>query len=286
MELLGRYAALANEFGSLITDLLIEHHESEPELVSMHWKHFDFAVHRSNAIYTLIESGCYWDAEILARPLLECTVRICFVCYSPKDIRKELIKEYFEDLYEINRLEQSEKAKKSRTIIPAEDRGKILLDGMVLPEEEEDLIRKKWTKKERRTLKQKWSFSEMIRVLDGWTKPYFDKNLFSSFVHSYGISSHLIHADESGIGVIIDRDQREEEEKKLMDQAHIHNLLDLTLVSSMLMATGLSISFNSKVKEVHSLVNEFNSMHAYTEPVVDKLVDKWKDMYKKLHTDI
>lgn len=285
MELLGRYVALANEFGSLMTDILIEHHESEPELVSMHWKHFDFAVQRSNAIYTLIESGCYWDAEIIARPLLECTVRMCFVCYSPQDIRKELIKEYFEDLYEINRLEQSEKAKKSRTIVPAEDRGKILLDGMVLPEDEEDVIRKKWTKKERRSLKQKWSFSEMIRVLDGWTKPHFDKNLFSAFVHSYGISSHLIHADESGIGVIIDRQQREEKEKELMNQAHIHNLLDLTLVSSMLMATGLSIALNSKVKEVHALVNEFNSIHAHKDPVVDKLVDKWKGMYKKLHSE-
>ena len=284
MDLLDRYVALASEFGSLMTDLLIEHHENEPELVSMHWKHFDFAVHRSNAIYTLLESGCYWDAEIIARPLIECTVRMCFVCYSPSDTRKELIREYFEDLYQINRLEQSEKAKKSRTIAPAEDRGKILLDGMVLSDGEEEKIRKRWTKKERRALKQRWSFSEMIRVLDARAKPYFDQDLFSAFAHSYGISSHLIHADESGIGVILDREQREEREKQLMNQAHIHNLLDLTLVSAMLMAMGLSIALNSRVKEIHALVEKFNSIHAHKEPVVDELVDKWKDMYKQLHS--
>ncbi len=282
MNLLERYAALSNEFGSLMTDLCIEHHENEPELISMHWKHSDFAVHRSNAMFTLIQSGCYWDAEIIARPLLECTVRMCFVCYAPVETRKELIREYFEDLYQINRLEQSEKAKKSRTIIAAQERSKILLDGMVLTEAEEEEIRKKWTKKERRALKQKWSFSEMIRDLDNRVKPLFDQDLFCAFTHSYGISSHLIHADESGIGVILDREQREDREKELMNQSHIHNLLDLTLVSSMLMAMGLSIALKSRMEEVHDLVNKFNEIHAYKEPVVDELVDKWADFYKRI----
>ncbi|CAH6990004.1 conserved hypothetical protein [Vibrio chagasii] len=285
MNLLSRYVALANEFGSLMTDLIIEGMEKDPNLVSMNSKHFNFAVHRSNAIYTLLESGCYWDAEIIARPLIECTVRVCFVCYSPQELRNELIKEYFEDLYEINKLEQSEKAKKSRTAMPAEDRGKILLDGLVLSEYEEEQIRAKWPKKERRAMKQKWSFSEMVRLLDKWTKPQFEKDLFSAFIHSYGISSHLIHADESGIGVIIDREQREESERALMEQSHLHNLLDLTLVSSMLMTAGLSTALNIRTKQTFELVQKFNSIHAYKDPVVDQLVDKWKDMYKKLHED-
>lgn len=282
MDLISRYVALASEFGSLMTDILIEGRNINPELVSMSWKNFDYSVKRSNSIILLIQGGALWDAEILARPLIECTVRICFVCYSPEEERSALIKEYNEYLYEINRLEQSERAKKSSTIAHAADKGKILLEGLILTSEEEENLRSRWPKVRRQALKQKWSFSEMVRQLDKWTKPLFKADLFSAFVHSYGISSHLIHADESGIGVVNDRERREDQERHLMEEAHTHNLMDLVLVSSMLMTAGLATALNVRVEETAKLVAKFNGIHSYKEPVVESLVEKWKHMYQKL----
>lgn len=282
MDIIERYMALANEFGSLMTDILIEGRDVDPDLVDMSWKHFDYSVKRSNSIVILIQNNAFWDAEILARPLIECTVRLCFVCYSPREERRTLVKEYNESLYEINKLEQSEKAKKSLTIAPARDRGRVLLEGLILSSEEEDRIRASWPKSRRQALKQKWSFSEMVRQLDKWTKPFFKADLFSAFIHSYGISSHLIHADESGIGVINDRERRADQERHMMDTAHMHNLLDLVLVSSMLMTAGLSIALNIRVEEAAKLASDFDDIHSYKEPVVEHLVEKWRHMYKNI----
>lgn len=283
MNLIARYVGLSNEFGSLFTDLLIEGRDIDLDLIRISHDHFDYMVKRSNTIITLIETGDLWDAEILTRPLMECTVKLCFICYASKDERPQLLKEYMNDLPEINQLNQSERAKKSRTIIPARDRGRMVMDGLVLADNEEERLRELWPKNKRRSLVQKWSFTEMVRVLNKRTEPMFKLDLFSAFIHSYGLSSHLIHADESGMGIVADRDSREAEEKEMMNIAHMQNLLDLTLVSSMLVTAGLSTALNIKVKETSELTQKFQHVTAYKEPVAEKLAEKWADMYSKLN---
>lgn len=158
------------------------------------------------------------------------------------------------------------------------------MEGLILTSDEEETLRSRWSKARRQALKQKWSFSEMVRQLDKWTKPLFKVDLFSASIHSYGISSHLIHADESGIGLTNDRKRREDEERRLMEETHAHNLMDLVLVSSMLMTAGLATALRIRVDETSKLIAEFNGIHSYKEPVVESLVEKWEHMYQKLNS--
>ena len=125
MDLITRYIALANEFGSLYIDLLIEGEDIESDIIRICNDLNGYSTDRSNSMLTLIRAGQYWDAEIIARPLIECTVRSCFICYSPKDVRASLAREYLLLLPEINRLNQSERAKKVRPVMRNGDKGNI-----------------------------------------------------------------------------------------------------------------------------------------------------------------
>lgn len=271
-----RYVALGNEFGSLMTDLIYESHPTLPELSRFASSHFDYCIDRSNAIYLLLHQRAYWDAEIVMRPLIECTVRMCYVCYAPSDAIPNLIEEYARSLYEVNRIEQSERAKKSRTQTHATERGGVPYDSpIILSSDAEEYLRSRWPKSKRQALKQKWSFSEMIKQLDQWTKPHFRTDIFSSFIHSYGISSHLIHADESGMGVVANRKAKPDDEQSMMETAHLHKLLDLTLSSSMLTTIGLAVATNNRVEEAAELVNNYEGLQAYEDPAVVALMKKW-----------
>lgn len=259
-----------------MTDLIYESHPTVPELSRFASSHFDYCIDRSNAIYLLLHQRAYWDAEIVMRPLIECTVRMCYVCYAPSDAIPNLIEEYARSLYEVNRLEQSERAKKSQTQAHAAKRGGVPYDNpIILSSDAEEYLRSRWPKAKRQALKQKWSFSEMIKQLDQWTKPRFRTDIFSSFIHSYGISSHLIHADESGMGVVANRKAKPEDEQNMMEIAHLHKLLDLTLSSSMLTTIGLAVATNNRVEEAAELVNNYESLQAYEDPAVVALMEKW-----------
>ena len=160
------------------------------------------------------------------RALIECTVRMCYVCYAPRDAIPNLIKEYARSLYEVSRLEQSERAKKSQTLAHATKRGGALYNNpIILSSDAEECLRSRWPKSKRQVLKQKWSFSEMIKQLDKWVKPHFRTDIVSSFIHSYGISNHLIHAGESGMGVVANRKAKPQDEQSMMGTAHLHKLL-------------------------------------------------------------
>jgi len=276
LEIISRYVALGNEFGSLMTDLIYESHLTSPELSRFASSHFDYCIDRSNAIYLLLRQHAYWDAEIVMRPLIECTVRMCYVCYAPSDAIPNLIEEYARSLYEVNRLEQSERAKKSQTLAYATRRGGGRYDNpIILPSDAEEYLRSRWPKSKRQALKQKWSFSEMIKQLDQWVKPHFKIDIFSNFIHSYGISSHLIHADESGMGVVSNRKAKPENEQSMMETTHLNKLLDLALTSSMLTTIGMAVVTNNRVEEAVELVNKYVSLQSREDPAVVALMEKW-----------
>jgi hypothetical protein len=287
-DIVQRYVALGNEFGSLMFDLIHDARDTHPELHGFSSRHFSFCIERINSILLLLQHNSLWDAEILARPLIECTVRLCYVCYAPAGLQTELIQEYDRSLYEINRLEQSERAKKTAVSDYPSDGLDDTRNPSILSEDAENHLRSLWPKSKRQALKQKWSFSEMVRQLGLWTKPHFRGELFSPFIFSYGISSHLIHADESGMGVVQNRNEKEPDEIKMVERAHLLKLLNLILTSSMLMTTGLAISVGIRVQETLDLINRLTSLQSHQDPLVDALMEKWKlkrEALKKLDSE-
>ncbi|HEX5149866.1 MAG TPA: DUF5677 domain-containing protein [Parafilimonas sp.] len=184
----------------------------------------EFIIERLTVVTQLTFENSLWDAEIIFRSALETYIKLIFILSADDEERKIRLKEYWEDLEEINRLKQSEQAKKNLAITGDTKLYKLAFSPLMLTEEKEAELREKWNKTRRKEVERKWSFSEIIFSL---TKNYKGVALeaFILLTHSYRMASHVTHGDETGILIIAERNQRSESDKIIADFAHFIRLM-------------------------------------------------------------
>ena len=178
---------------------------------------------RCHALNTLLQYWHLWDCDILMRAALECATRFLYVSIAPPEERGRRIDEFTISLNEIENLQRSERAKPFAEGSSDQDT-RMLVGGAILSQEQETELRAKWPKSKRNILKQKWSFSEMTRILCEFHDKKLDLRPYKSFLHGYGISSHFIHADQTAVDLTWDRYSRPPEEKLLLENAHAARL--------------------------------------------------------------
>ena len=178
---------------------------------------------RCQSINLLLQEWKLWDCDIIMRAALECATRFLFVSIAPLEERGSRIDEYSVLLNEIEDLQRSERAKPFATESNNQDT-QMLIGGVILVPDQEAELREKWPKSKRNALKQKWSFTEMARVLCEFHDDGLDLRGYKSFLHGYGISSHFIHADQTAMDLIWDRATREPQERALLERAHFARL--------------------------------------------------------------
>jgi hypothetical protein len=128
---------------------------------------------------------------------------------------------------------------------------------VVLSEEEEASIRNRWPRRTRKALEQKWSFSEIIRDVERFMESELDVAKARSLAHGYGISSHLIHADQTGVMLPGDRDSRQPIEREKITRAHTARLLSDQLSFIALVAVAVAFATNQPRKPVFELMQSF-----------------------------
>jgi len=184
----------------------------------------EFVISRLETVVTLITDNRIWDAEIILRSALETFIKFLFITTAEKDEQEIRINEFWNSLSEINSLKQSNQAQKNLKYFGHSELHRTAYSPMILPEELETELRKKWTKPERRKIEQKWSFSEMVFSI---SKQYEGKALemVLALSHSYRMSSHVSHGDEMGILIIKERESRTTEDYEIAMAAHYCRLL-------------------------------------------------------------
>jgi len=178
---------------------------------------------RCQSITILLQEWKLWDCDILMRSAIECATRFLFVSVAKEQERHQRIHEYAVLLNEIENIQRSEKAKVATANASCAN-SKMLFGGAILDAAKEAELREKWPGSRRRPLKHKWSFSEIARVLEKISEPGLNLSSFGSLLHSYGLSSHLIHADQTAMDLMYDRASRDKEEIILLERAHFARL--------------------------------------------------------------
>ena len=220
----------------LYTDSIVEILESglseRQKLASTVQSIFRFVVDRQQAIILLIKSNAPWDSEILLRSAMEGVVRILFLCYCNADERSVRISEYWQGLAQDNSVRQSRKAQiciNSRRNVPNSNLGNAEVDVFVGIKQASSKFSQRTeekSRKERQIISQKWSFTNIVTELDKFLSNKFNNApLFEALLHNYGMSSHLIHVDESGIGLTEERFSRPIDEHEKLHIAHVCRLL-------------------------------------------------------------
>ena len=76
----------------------------------------EFIITRLSTVTDLAIQGNNWDAEIVYRSALECLIKLTFITSAFGEEREKRLKEFWEDLRDVNLIKQSEQAKKNLSI--------------------------------------------------------------------------------------------------------------------------------------------------------------------------
>jgi len=238
----------------------------------------EFIIERLVTVTHLTTQGCIWDAEIVHRTALETFIKFIFITSADKSEQKIRLNEFWEELKEINRLKQSEQAKKNLTQFGHIEIMRLAHSPNVLSDEEKFMLRQKWNKSGRQKLEQKWSFSEILNSL---TKNYRGKPLemFVGLAHNYRMASHVAHGDETGILIIAEREEREQEQKDIANFAHYLRLMSdsfhyslWTAIETMDFLSGdkkFFFELDSSLEDVKELSHKY-SLKLYDDSDYDK----------------
>ncbi|MDZ4356323.1 MAG: DUF5677 domain-containing protein [Variovorax sp.] len=219
-ESLGVYSQIRDE----VKLLFDEAKKQDPSYANFAIGQLHFYGERCQAVNLLLQDDKLWDCDILMRSALECATRFLFVSVAEGEERARCVEEYTFLLNEIEDLQRSEKTRTAAEQASDPDSA-MLLGGAVLSPERLAELRQKWPKSKRTTLLQKWSFSEMARTLRSVHRKEIDLRPFGGFLHTYAVSSHLIHADQTAMNLIWERRERPAQELDALVAAHTARLI-------------------------------------------------------------
>jgi hypothetical protein len=184
----------------------------------------EFIIARIETVTSLIIYNKLWDAEIILRSVLETFIKLLFITTSSEEEREKRIYEYWHSLAEINSLTMSEQGKRNLKYFGNSELHKLAYLPLILSDENENALRDKWPRKKRHELEQKWSFSEMLKsISDSYNGQPME--MFLALTHGYRMSSHVMHGDELGISIIIERENRAQEERDKANRGHFLRLI-------------------------------------------------------------
>lgn len=239
---------------------------------------YEFILDRLRAVAIMAENNLLWDAEMVVRAISEATVKLLFICLTPESERKKVQTEYWIDLAEINELKQSKQAKLMLEQFKGNSIFETTFKPIVISEERESEILAKKNRKERKSLEQKWSFTELVNSL---SKNYKGESipLILTMAHNYRMSSHLIHADEIGVSIIKERNSRTEEQQDIVNMAHYGRLFSDIVIYSAWSGVGIMNILKEDTKFFFDTMKKFEGMSEVISKYNEKIFGL-DDMYE------
>jgi len=161
----------------------------------------------SESVLYLIAHGKEWDADLLARSIMEGSIKYIYMLLGTTEEMEEKVYEYWITLRFISSIKISEKAKRFLEAMPNPQSYKWQgIRSVVLSDEDAAVIRNNYSRAERQAIEERWSFTGIIKHFLASE----DNALryFSMSVHHYGLASHLVHKDSNALIIQRDRNQR------------------------------------------------------------------------------
>ena len=173
----------------------------------------------SESSLILVREAKEWDADIIIRSVMEGTIKYAFIMSGEEsDVRQKAF-EYWEQLPNFAAIRHHDRAMAFLSEVADPDNPEwIPFKKLILNPDEIDALRDGTNKKDRSCLEQKWSFSEITRNFSQSQSGVL--KLLSHLAHGYGMSSHLIHKDGDGVGMVWERYGRNEREQSAVKLGH------------------------------------------------------------------
>ncbi|TRW91994.1 hypothetical protein EKO24_016035 [Candidatus Methylobacter oryzae] len=178
----------------------------------------------SESSVLLIREGKEWDADIINRSVMEGTIKYVFLMSGESTDVQTKAFEYWELLPNYAAVKHHERASSFLSEVANPDAPEwIPFKNLLLTEQEIDAYRNGVNRADRKKLEQKWSFSEITKSFNASQSE--GLRLLVHLAHGYGMSSHLIHKDGDGVGMVWERYGRNEDEQFAVKLGHCARII-------------------------------------------------------------
>ena len=174
----------------------------------------------SQSSLILLREGQEWDANIINRSIIEGVVKYVYMLQGSDEEKLNKVKEYWEILPDYAAVKRSDRA--HRFLSSADGYGAPEwrpIEDLALDDSKIDTLRRGSNKKSRKQLEHSWSFTEILNSFAKGT----DKRMLplTHLAYNYGMSSHLVHKDGDGVGMVWERCTRDIERQNSVKLGHI-----------------------------------------------------------------
>lgn len=177
---------------------------------------------RGRGVLNLGISGFDWEAEILLRTIYECAAKLLLLALVDEGERTTLLEEFWEVAPEASDRKTARKAAEAESVFPEDHASRDVFRLL----RDDRMVRKalNLNKAERRRIEGKWSFAEIIDRLARIQFGGKEMSEIRSFLHIYGMASHLTHVDHAAMDLMFDRATRPLDEVVVLRIGHISRI--------------------------------------------------------------
>lgn len=220
----------------------------------------------------LIRAGKEWDADIICRAVMEGSLKFAYMLHGSKEAIERKVDEYWSILPDFSAIRHSENARKILEASENPDAPDLQpFRDLVMKSEEIESTRQMYSRAARRELEEKWSFTGICREFVSSKEERMQKIV--GLAHGYNMSSHLLHKDADGIGLMWDRAVREPERLAAVTVSHAARI-----VSDACSLAYLRLRF--LLEACGEPINKVNGVHDRYQQLRDELDEAIQYFYK------
>ena len=217
----------------------------------------------SESSLILVRNARLWDADVLVRSVVEGTLKFVFLTFGSDSERSEKLVEFDNDFAAIGQIKRHQRLKDLLSVVENPDADEWRpFRNLLLSEERHEELQKRYPKALRQKLNHKWSFAEISLALRNSGETRYER--FGHMLYNYGMSSHIAHQDIDGIGMVWDRNKREENRRTAVELAHGARLAGDVAIMSFLRSDALFKLWNADKRDLKPFAEQLNSLFEET----------------------
>lgn len=215
----------------------------------------------SESILLLIREQKEWDADIITRALTEGSLKFTYMLDGSAEEVKAKVSEYWELLPEFYAIRHSERAKQFLDEVPNPDSPEWHpFRDLIIDDAKIQNTRNLYSRQERQAIEERWSFAGICKAFA--LSDSSGKKLFAHLAHGYGMSSHLLHKDADGIGMVWERYTRPPERQAAVKMGHAARIVSDVCSFAQLRLYSLLRTCQQPTEIIHEIEERYSLLFA------------------------
>lgn len=213
----------------------------------------------SESVLILILNQKEWDADLVTRSVLEGSIKLIYMLLGDAEEKLQKADEYWNILPLFSSIRHSERLHGLLGALNNPDDPQWLpYKDLLMSEKQVSEIHAKYTSKDRKKLEEAWSFAGISRWFASSNEP--SLSCLAHLAHGYGMSSHLLHKDADGVGVVWERYGRAPEAQSAIKLGHSARVVSDICTFSQLRLLALLKAVGQTTNFIADLENKYRPL--------------------------